>query len=150
IWSPDGTRLIFRSLRSGLIEFYQKSAAGGGDQAPVFLAAGQQAAGLESQQLIPTDWSPDGRQILFAVAAQPSGFDLWLLPLTEDRKPMKLLASPSDEMHGNFSPDGHLIAYTSNESGSFQVYVQTLPLSDRKWQLSNDGGYEPRWRADGH
>ncbi len=52
-------------------------------------------------------------------------------------------------MHGNFSPDGHLVAYTSNESGKFQVNVQTLPLSDKKWQVSTDGGYEPRWRADG-
>jgi Tol biopolymer transport system component len=54
-------------------------------------------------------------------------------------------------MHGNFSPDGRLVAYTSNESesGKFQVYVQTIPLSDKKWQVSTNGGYEPRWRADG-
>jgi hypothetical protein len=52
-------------------------------------------------------------------------------------------------MHGNFSPDGHLVAYTSNESGKFQVYVQTLPKSDKKWPVSTTGGYEPRWRADG-
>ena len=57
-----------------------------------------------------------------------SGTDLWLLPLTGDKKPVKFLASPADEMHGNFSPDGHLVAYTSNESGKFQVNVQTLPL----------------------
>ena len=62
---------------------------------------------------------------------------------------MKFLASPSDEMPGNFSPDGRFVAYTSNESGRFEVYVQTFPLSDRKWQVSTDGGYEPRWRADG-
>src|SRR4051812_18901508 len=52
-------------------------------------------------------------------------------------------------MHANFSPDGHLVAYTSNETGKFQVNVQTLPLSDKKWQVSITGGYEPRWRADG-
>jgi Tol biopolymer transport system component len=150
IWSPGGTRLIFRSNRNGTVEFYDKSAAGGGNEGPIFLADAQVAAGIESQQLIPTDWSPDGTQMLFSVGTQASGFDLWLLPLTGDRKPMKLLASPSDEMHGTFSPDGHLVAYTSNESGRFQVYAQTLPLSDRKWQVSTDGGYEPRWRADGH
>jgi eukaryotic-like serine/threonine-protein kinase len=50
-------------------------------------------------------------------------------------------------MHGNFSPDGRLVAYTSNESGKFQVNVQTLPLSNRKWQVSINGGYEPRRRA---
>ena len=52
-------------------------------------------------------------------------------------------------MHGNFSPDGHLLAYTSNESGRFEVYVETVPRSDRKWPVSTNGGYEPRWRADG-
>jgi Tol biopolymer transport system component len=75
--------------------------------------------------------------------------DLWLLPLTGDEKPVKFLASPADEMHGNFSPDGHLVAYTSNETGKFEVNVQTLPLSDKKSQVSTNGGYEPRWRADG-
>jgi hypothetical protein len=52
-------------------------------------------------------------------------------------------------MHGNFSPDGRLVAYTSNESGRFEVYVETFPRSDRKWSVSTNGGYEPRWRADG-
>jgi eukaryotic-like serine/threonine-protein kinase len=52
-------------------------------------------------------------------------------------------------MHANFSPDGRSIAYTSNESGRYDVYVETLPLSDRKWPISTNGGYEPRWRADG-
>jgi hypothetical protein len=62
---------------------------------------------------------------------------------------VKFLATPFDEMHANFSPDGHLVAYTSDESGKFQVNVETLPLSDKKWQVSTNGGYEPRWRADG-
>ena len=52
-------------------------------------------------------------------------------------------------MHANFSPDGRFIAYTSNESGRFEVYVQTLPPPARKWPISVNGGYEPRWRADG-
>jgi dipeptidyl aminopeptidase/acylaminoacyl peptidase len=52
-------------------------------------------------------------------------------------------------MHGTFSPDGRLVAYTSNESGRFEVYVETLPRSDRKWSVSTNGGYEPRWRPDG-
>ena len=52
-------------------------------------------------------------------------------------------------MHGNFSPDGRLIAYTSSESGKFEVNVETVPPSDKKSQVSTNGGYEPRWRADG-
>jgi WD40 repeat protein len=72
-----------------------------------------------------------------------------MLPLTGDRRPVKFLATPADEMHGNFSPDGRFVAYTSNESGRYEVYVQTFPLSDKKWQVSTNGGYEPRWRSDG-
>jgi hypothetical protein len=63
-------------------------------------------------------------------------------------KPQKYTDSPALEMHGNFSPDGHLVAYTSNQSGKFEVYVETLPRSDKKLLLST-GGYEPRWRANG-
>jgi hypothetical protein len=99
----------------------------------------------------PDDWSNDSRHLLYSAVASHS--QLWLLPLSSaggDGKPLKLIDSPADEMHGNFSPDSHLIAYTSNESGRWEVHVQTFPLSDRKWQVSTDGGYEPRWRADGH
>jgi len=149
IWSPDGTHLGFRTIRNGAIEFYERSAAGGGDEQAVLSAEMRRAAQIESVNIIDTDWSPDGQHILFSVPGIVSSNDLWLLPLTGDRKPMKFLASPSDEMHGNFSPDGRMVAYTSNESGTYEVYVQTLPLSDHKWQVSTGGGYEPRWRADG-
>jgi Tol biopolymer transport system component len=149
IWSPDGTHLGFRTIRNGAIEFYEKSAGGGGDEQAVLSAQMRRAAQIQSVNIIDTDWSPDGQDILFSVPGVASGNDLWLLPLTGDRKPMKFLATPAEEMHGNFSPDGHLVAYTSNESGRFQVDVQTFPLSDKKWQVSTNGGYEPRWRADG-
>ena len=58
-------------------------------------------------------------------------------------------ASESDEIHANFSPDGRLVAYSSNETGRHEIYVQTFPRSDRRWQVSTGGGYEPRWRGDG-
>src|SRR5207249_12025640 len=66
-----------------------------------------------------------------------------------DGKPTKFTESPAEELHGNFSPDGHLVAYTSNESGKFEVYVETFPRSERRWPISTNGGYEPRWRRDG-
>src|SRR5262249_24620752 len=72
------------------------------------------------------------------------------LPLSGDTKPKKYFASPFDKMHGNFSPDGHLVAYSSNEDGrKFEVYVRTFPNSDQNLKVSSDGGYEPRWRSDG-
>ena len=63
--------------------------------------------------------------------------------------PVKFLGSPSDEIQPSFSPDGRFVAYASNDSGTFQVYIQTFPLSDRKWPVSTNGGYEPQWRGDG-
>ncbi|HSF19627.1 MAG TPA: hypothetical protein VLK65_29160 [Vicinamibacteria bacterium] len=62
---------------------------------------------------------------------------------------MKFIESAAEELHANFSPDGHLVACTSNESGKFEVYVETFPRSDRKWTVSTSSGYEPRWRSDG-
>jgi serine/threonine protein kinase len=147
LWSPDGTQLIFRSNRNGIIEFYQRSAAGGGNDRPVLSLEAYRAAQL-AQNLIPTDWSRDGH-IIFSAPATASGNDLWLLPLGEQAKVAKFIASPAEELHGNFSPDGRLVAYSSNESGKFEAYVETVPRSDRKWPVSTNGGYEPRWRADG-
>ena len=62
---------------------------------------------------------------------------------------MRFLSAPGYQGHGNFSPDGRLVAYSSNESGRSEVYVQTFPLTDRQWTISTTGGYESRWRADG-
>ena len=152
VWSPDGAWVVFGTNRKGVMEFYQKSAAGGGDEEPVLSQETLYAAHLQSINNYPTDWSADGKYILYSTPTLASGLDLFLLPgpgVPGARQPVKLLGSPSDEMHGNFSPDGHFVAYTSNESGRYEVYVQTFPLLDRKWSISTNGGYEPRWRRDG-
>ena len=151
VWSPDGSRLAYRSNRNGVVEFFLKSAAGGGSDQPLFLVEAYRTAQVRSFNIVPTDWSPDGRYIVFYVPDPVSGNDLWRLPIAGDRKPVRFIASPKDQMHGALSPDGHLVAYTSNESGKYEVYVETFPeRSDRKVVVSaNGGGYEPRWRADG-
>jgi serine/threonine protein kinase/Tol biopolymer transport system component len=152
LWSPDGTRLMFRSNRNGILELYQRSAAGGGNDRLMLSGETYLAAHMQSTNLVPSDWSPDGRNIIFSVPAPESGTDLWLLPLGEEGKdagkPVPFITSPADKLHGTFSPSGRLVAYTSNESGRFEVYVETVPRSDRKWSVSTSGGYEPRWRAD--
>ena len=150
IWSPDGTRIIYRTVRKGLAEFYRKSADGGGGDEPVLLENMQREVLPESNVSVPTDWSPDGRAILYSTST--SNVQLWLLPISPGGgagRPFKLIDSPADMMHGNFSPDGRLIAYCSNYSGEWKVYAQTFPPSDRIWKISTQGGYQPRWRADG-
>jgi Tol biopolymer transport system component/predicted Ser/Thr protein kinase len=148
-WSSDGGRLMYRAAQFGLIRFFQRSAGGGGSEEPLLTFEMVRAAQIRSTNLIPTDWSPDGAHIIFSVPDPATGNDLWIVSLTGEKKAAKFLATPADEMHGNFSPDGKLVAYTSNESGKFGVYVETFPRSDRKWPVSTTGGYEPRWRADG-
>jgi eukaryotic-like serine/threonine-protein kinase len=150
IWSPDGTRIIYRTVRTGMAEFYRRSASGGGKDEPVLLEKVQREVLAESNVSEPTDWSPDGRNLLYSTST--SNVQLWLLPFSPEGnagKPFKLIDSAADVMHGNFSPDGRLIAYSSNESGAWEVYAQTFPLSDRIWKISTDGGYQPRWRPDG-
>lgn len=149
VWSPDGGRIVFRTNRNGMTELYAKSAGGGGNEEVVLKYETQHAVGIDTSNLVCSDWSPDGRYVIASIPQQTTGDDLWLIPTGGDRKPFKFLGPPSDQIHANLSPDGRLVAYTSNESGRFQVYVQTFPLSDRKWQVSTDGGYEPRWRGDG-
>ena len=143
VWSRDGATLTFRSNPGGIIEFFQRSAHGGGTDR-LLLSSSQ----LPSNNSFPTDWSRDGRHLLFS-SVPGADYDLWLLTLGDGAKPVQLIASPADQMHGNFSPDGSLVAYASNESGRFEVYATTFPRADRRWPISTDGGYEPRWRADG-
>jgi Tol biopolymer transport system component len=149
VWAPDGARIIFRTTRTGgLAEFNAKSAGGGGKEEPVLSHTVSRASGALSSNMMLYDWSPDGRHLLFSTITS-SDSDLWLLPLAGDPKPVRFLSAPGDQWHGSFSPDGRLVAYTSNESGRLEVKVQTFPLTDRQWPVSTTGGYEPRWRADG-
>jgi Tol biopolymer transport system component len=140
MWSPDGTRIVFSSNRSGRGDLYQKNSAG----------AGQDEILLKSDhQKIPDDWSADGRFVLYRDLDAKTGWDLWALSLGGDGKTQPLLTASFAERQGRFSADGRWIAYMSDESGSNQVYVQSFPPSGMKWQISTRGGVQPRWRRDG-
>jgi serine/threonine protein kinase len=150
-WSlPGGERLAFRSNRSGQAELYQMSAAGGGIPQPLLSSADSREMPIPQNLLVPSDWSSKG-DLMCSVPAPGSGYDLYVLPVTiaGNAKLAKFVESRNDQMHGNFSPDGHLVAYTSNENDRFQIYVETFPKSQWKQPVSTNGGYEPRWSADG-
>jgi Tol biopolymer transport system component len=113
--------------------------------------AGAEERLLESDMtIVPMSWSPDGRWIVYEAIDPKTTNDLWLLPMTGDRKPVALLRTPFAETHAQISPDGHWFAYSSNETGRSEVYVQPFPSGAGKWQVSASGGDFPRWRPDGH
>src|SRR2546425_666479 len=140
IWSPDGSRIVFASDRDGAGNLYQKSASGAGNEELLFKM---------SERKWPSDWPRDGRFIIYTNFNQKTKADLWVLPMTGEQKPAPFLQSMFNEDHARFSPDGHLVAYASDESGKFEVYVQTFPASGGKWLVSANGGAQPRWRRDG-
>jgi Tol biopolymer transport system component len=105
---------------------------------------------LESDQYkSPADWSSDGRFLLFHSADRQTGWDLWVLPVSGDKKPFPFMKTPFEERDGQFSPDGKWIAYRSNESGRFEIYVQPFPGPGKKIPISTNGGTQPRWNKNG-
>jgi Tol biopolymer transport system component len=143
-WSPDGRRIAFASTRPNAgTQIYEKSSTGAGEETP--LAPGELNA-------IPVHWSPDGRYIVFSRPKPGSGgiYDTWLLPRVGDPKPAPYLETPFDKLQARVSPGGDLIAYSTNESGTYQIVVQTFPdPNGGKWQISAEGGTDPKWRRDG-
>ena len=140
VWSPDGNQILFNSTAGGGPNIYAKASTGAGNE-EVLLRS--------STAKRPTDWSRDGRFILYDDDDPKNRSDLWALPLFGDKKPVLLLQTPFAEGQARFSPDGKWIAYISDESGTPEVYVQSFPPSGGKWQVSTNGGFTPRWRRDG-
>ncbi len=148
-WSPDGTQIIFTSYRDGQYNLYQKPASGLKDEKLLLRAS--------SDRKVPTDWSHDGRFLLYSIVSSQTKGDIWVLPIGGDKKPFPFLQTESNEQDGRFSPDGHWVAYVSDESGRDEIYVRTFSPdapggasdSGGKWLISTGGGTEPRWRKDG-
>jgi dipeptidyl aminopeptidase/acylaminoacyl peptidase len=145
-WSPDGTRIAFSSNRKGVYDLYIKPSSGAG---------ADQLLWESTHGKLLMDWSKDGRYLLYADVDPQTGWDLWALPMSEageapgDRKPVLIINTPYEELEGQFSPDGHWVAYQSNESGRFEIYVQPFPGPSGKSRVSAAGGTAPRWRHDG-
>ncbi|PWU05460.1 MAG: hypothetical protein C5B51_14450 [Terriglobia bacterium] len=131
VWSPDGTRIAFDMVHNSVIDIFQKEVAGA-SQPKLLLHSGE-------NNFI-HQWSPDGRLLLYRI-----GPITWALPLEGNAKSW----GPYAMENARISPNGRWVAYTSNQSGRSEVYVQSFPPSEGKWQVSTDGGMEPSWRRDG-
>lgn len=98
--------------------------------------------------VFPQSWAPDG-SVIACLRIGASGSEIWIVPLDDARRAWPFFQSPFAEAQPDFSPDGRWIAYASNESGCFEVFVRPYPGPGGKIQVSNDGGFEPAWRRDG-
>jgi serine/threonine protein kinase len=139
VWSPDGSRIAYSEGTSGLTV---RAANGSGD-----------AEGLLAGANFPSAWSPDGRFIIFVRRGVKTRMDIYALPLFGDRKEYLILNSPFNEQTPAFSPDGRWLAYTSDETGNYEIYVQSFSadgkLAADKQRVSTNGGTYPVWRRDG-
>jgi eukaryotic-like serine/threonine-protein kinase len=139
VWSPDGARIAFSSDRKGQ-PLIVKSASGTGAEEILFRS---------DEPKNPSSWSADGRYLLFSRTLSKTKTDVWVLPLSGDRKPFPLVQSEFIDRNGQFSPDGRWVAYVSDESGRLEIYVVPFPGPGGKWQISTGGGATPHWSADG-
>ena len=135
IWNPNATQLLFSSDRQLYFQLYVKNSDGAHDERSIVPD--------DEMTDFPSDWSRDGKHILYY-----RGPDLWFVTLP-DLKSSLFLKAPSALRNAQFSPDGKWVAYASNETGKWEIYVTSFPDARGRWQVSAGGGEQPRWRGDG-
>ncbi len=139
-WAPDSRTVYFASNPKGRWEVYRKAIEGAGEVELVY-------SGEPGTQ--PASVSPDGRSLLVNRSADATRSDIWVLPLEPKAEPKVFRQTEFTEVAGSFSPDGRWVAYFSNESGEYEVYVTPFPGPGRRWQVSTKSGAYPQWRSDG-
>ncbi len=139
LWTPDGKRIAFQSNKEGSPNLFWQLADGSG---------GLERLTTSEYIHAPMSWSSDGRLLAFIEITPSTGYDIWVLRLS-DRKAQAFLRTPFHESAPRFSPDGRWLAYISDETGRYEVYVQPYPGPGGKWQISTEGGTEPVWNPNG-
>jgi Tol biopolymer transport system component len=139
VWSPDDERIVYASLSGEGSTLFSVQANGIGEPETLLTSEGA---------VVPSSWSPDGQTIWLDAAFEKS-YDIWSLRLDAKGKPQPFLESEFDEFRPMISPEGSWLAYVSNESGEFQVYVHAMSSSGGKWQISTSGGDDPVWSSNG-
>ncbi len=145
VWSPDGRTIVFRSDKTGQVDLYRKLADSSRNEELLY---------DDDLTKVARSFSPDGWYLAYITVNDPrTRSDIWILPdplgTTGAAKPWPFMQTEFNEENAQFSPDGHWIAYQSNESGRYEVYIAPFPGPGGKRQVSTAGGGEPRWRSDG-
>jgi Tol biopolymer transport system component len=143
-WSPDGKNIAFSSARGGSLDMYLKPASGPGDEKLLLSTGAPNSVGR---------WTKDGRFLLFFSTSPETAEDTWALPFSGPAKPVSLLQTHFSEIFANASPNGRWLAYSSNQSHQFEVYVkaftpENVAADAPKWLVSY-GGARPLWAPDG-
>jgi serine/threonine-protein kinase len=139
-WTPDGTRIVYRATRTGSRNLWWKDVDDAKGEERLTTGDGVQTAG---------SFSDDGQWLAYYDSDPATGFDIVAVPIGGDRKPRAVVRTPFAEQYPRLSPDGHWIAYASNESGRAEVLVQSFPEPGARTQISTSGGTEPVWSRDG-
>ncbi len=143
VWSPDGKWIVYTAVAGNIhTKLYRKPSDGSG--AEELLLSDDQVA-------VASDWSRDGKYLLYARGPAAINWEIWAMPLEGERKPWLVVPRTANSFaaEGRLSPDGHWLAYTSQESGNREVYVVAFRGGQGKWQISTNGGYQPQWSGDG-
>ena len=140
VWSPDGRRIAYASVREGPPWLYALDAAGSREETRLLKA---------NLPTVPSGWSADGKMLFYTmVNPLTAGGDIYVLP-PDGGEPKAVVNTEWDERYGTLSPDGRWLAYVSNRSGRYEVYVSAFPGGGLLRQVSNAGGLQPEWRRDG-
>ena len=140
VWSPDGSRFAFTSTRNGSLDLYEMAASGPPPEKLLLASPVRKAS---------TDWSPDGRFLLYHSPLPNKGPDILALALTPADTSFVVLDSVAPEVWGQFSPDGQFIAYQDFDNGRSEIAVREFRGPGRRRLVSTAGGNYPRWAADG-